>query len=318
MTSAEAKFLLDPYLDWTKREGIPIHQDFAPDLLTAETGPWPRLGDGCRGAFVHLPGRGDWMTVFLLELPPGGASAPQRHLFDEIFYVLSGAGSVTVEMTDGSQHARDWTSRSLFAPPLNARYRIVNGSGRQSARLACVNDLRILMNIFHDEAFFFDNPFAFPERQRASDDGDGRRDTPSIRPGHDPWETGLVPDLGSFAFKPSVGSSRIQLPLGESSMGAQLCEISAASSEKADRNDAGVHILCVQGAGQTLLRYQNDPNEQRVDWRPGTCFALPEHMTHQHVNVSAQPARHLAVGFGTKRYPIVHARRLSLEGCAPM
>ena len=32
MTPAEAKFLLDPYLDWTKREGIPIHEDFAVDL----------------------------------------------------------------------------------------------------------------------------------------------------------------------------------------------------------------------------------------------------------------------------------------------
>ena len=39
----------------------PIHEDFGVDLLTAETGPWPRLGDGCNGAFVHLKGRGDWL-----------------------------------------------------------------------------------------------------------------------------------------------------------------------------------------------------------------------------------------------------------------
>ena len=128
-------------------------------------GAWPRLGDGCRGAFVHLDGRGDWMTVFLLDVPPGGASAPQRHLYDEVFYVLSGTGSMVVEMPDGGQHTFDFGPRSLFAPPLNARYRIVNGSGREPVRLACVNDLRILMNLFHDEAFFFDNPFAFPERQ---------------------------------------------------------------------------------------------------------------------------------------------------------
>ena len=115
MTAAEAKFLLDPYLDWARREGIPIYEDFSLDLLTAETRPWPRFGDRCGGAFVHHPGRGDWMTVFLLDLPTGGASAPQRHLYDEIFYVLSGAGTLTVEMTDGSRQTLDFGPRSLPA-----------------------------------------------------------------------------------------------------------------------------------------------------------------------------------------------------------
>ena len=77
MNEAASQRLLDPYLDWTKREGIPFHEDFGVDLLTADTKPWPRLGDRCNGAFVHLLGRGDWMTVFLLEVPPGGKSAPR-------------------------------------------------------------------------------------------------------------------------------------------------------------------------------------------------------------------------------------------------
>lgn len=296
MTSAAAKFLLDPYLDWSKREGIPIYEDFSLDLLTAETGPWPRFGDRCAGAFVHHPGRGDWMTVFLLELPPGGASAPQRHLYDEIFYVLSGAGSLTVEMTDGSRRTVDFGPRSLFAPPLNTRYRISNGSGGEPARLACANDLRILMNIYHDEAFFFDNPFAFPERQGESGS--------------------FVSDLGTFAFPAPRDSSSVQLLMGESSIGAQLREIPAGCSEES-RNDAGLHILCIEGAGHTLLGYEGDRNSRRVDWSPGTCFALGEQTIHRHVNSDDPPARHLCIGFGTRRYPIVHARRLSLEGDAP-
>jgi len=129
--TAQPKYLVDPYLDWSKREGIPIHEDFGVDMLTAETAPWPRLGDGCKGAFAHLKGRGDWMTVFLLEIPPGGQSAPQQHMFDEMFYVLSGTGSVVVEMPGGGSHSFEWGPRSLFAPPLNARYRIFNASGRE-------------------------------------------------------------------------------------------------------------------------------------------------------------------------------------------
>ena len=85
---------------------------------------------------MHLKGRGDWMTVFLLEVPPGGKSAPQQHLFDEMFYVISGTGSVVVEMPDGGKHSFEWGPRSLFAPPLNARYQIFNASGREPVRLA--------------------------------------------------------------------------------------------------------------------------------------------------------------------------------------
>jgi len=306
MTAAEAKFLLDPYLDWTKREGLPVHEDFALDLGMAETALWPRLGDACKGAFVHHPGRGDWMTVFLLDLPPGGASAPQRHLYDEIFYVLSGTGSMTVELADGRRQTFDFGPRSLVAPPLNARYRIVNGSGREPARLVCANDLRILMNIYHDEAFFFDNPFAFPERQGTSARSDGRDGPP---------KAGFVSDLGLVTLK--LGASRLELPLGESSMGAHLCELAAGSREPASHHHAGVHLLCVAGSGHTLLSYEGGVDVRRVDWAPGTCFALGEQMIHQHVNTGAEPARHLAMGFGTARYPIVHARRLSLEERAP-
>ena len=318
MTAAEAKFLLDPYLDWTKREGIPIHEDFAVDLVTAETGPWPRLGDGCSGAFVHLGGRGDWMTVFLLDVPPGGASAPQRHLYDEMFYVLSGTGRMVVEMPDGGQHTFDWGPRSLFALPLNARYRIFNGSGREPVRLASANDLRILMNIFHDETFFFDNPFAFAERDGMAGYYSGEGKMTSIRPGRHLWETNFVPDLGSFALKPwearGAGSSNIQFLLSEGSMGAHVSEMPVGAYKKGHRHGAGLHIFFIHGTGYTLLWYEGDRDFQRVDWRHGMCFAPPENMFSQHFATSAQPARYLAIGFGTKRYPVVLARRLGSEG----
>jgi mannose-6-phosphate isomerase-like protein (cupin superfamily) len=165
MSAAVPRLLVDPYLDWAAGEALPIHEDFGVDLLTAATAPWPRLGDRCKGAFVHLKGRGDWMTVFLLEMPPGGQSAPQQHLFDELFYVVSGSGSVVVEMPNGGRHAFEWGPRSLFAPPLNCRYRIFNGSGTEPVRIASSNNMRILMNVLHRADFLFDNPFAFPERE---------------------------------------------------------------------------------------------------------------------------------------------------------
>jgi hypothetical protein len=50
------------------------------------------------------------------------------------------------------------------------------------------------------------------------------------------------------------------------------------------------------------------------EWRHGMCFAPPNGMFHQHFDTRANPARYLAVGFGTKRYPIVWERRLGSEG----
>ena len=97
-------------------EGPPIHEDFCVDLFEVETKPWPRYG--CNAAFVHLKGRGDFMSVFLLELEPGKHTEPQRHLFEEVVYVLSGTGSTTIETADGRtvadsyhlvEHAYPWS-----------------------------------------------------------------------------------------------------------------------------------------------------------------------------------------------------------------
>ena len=46
----------------------------------------------------------------------------------------------------------------------------------------------------------------------------------------------------------------------------------------------------------------------------GFVFAPPEGMFHQHFDTSAQPARYVAIGFGSKRYPIIWDRRVGSEG----
>jgi hypothetical protein len=128
------KYMVDPYLDWARNEGVPIHEDFGLDLLTAETRAWPRFG--VRGAIVHVKGRGDAMTVFLLDIPPGGQTFPQKHLFEAAFYVLRGQGSTVVDGYGGERHQFEWGRHSVFAPPLNTRYALFNASGTESARVA--------------------------------------------------------------------------------------------------------------------------------------------------------------------------------------
>ena len=101
-TEGDKPFLADPFLDWAEGEGVPITEDFGIHLPDLEVQPWARFG--CKGGFAHLKGRGDLLSVFVLELEPGGKTEPQQHMFEEVVYCLSGNGSTQVELLDGSKH----------------------------------------------------------------------------------------------------------------------------------------------------------------------------------------------------------------------
>src|SRR5260370_39962471 len=151
--SNQPPMLLDPYGAWARAENIPITEDFGVDLLATPTAPWPRLG--AEGGIVHVKGRGDFVAIFVIDLAAGAKTAPQRHLYEEVVYVLSGYGSTTVETSDGRTHSFEWGPKSLFALPLNTRYRHFNGSGWERARLSVTTKLPLLLNLFRNETFIF-------------------------------------------------------------------------------------------------------------------------------------------------------------------
>src|ERR1700682_5241558 len=106
-------------------------------------------------AAVHLKGRGDFLCMFVFDIAPSSATTPQRHLYEEVFYVLEGRGSTTIETPDGRRHSFEWGPRSLFAIPLNTRYRLFNASGSQGARLVSTTSLPAAVHMFHHEGVAF-------------------------------------------------------------------------------------------------------------------------------------------------------------------
>ncbi len=192
-------FLADPYLDWCEAEGLPIVEDFGIHLPDVEVKPWARLD--CNGAFAHLKGRGDWLAVFVIELPPGGKTSPQQHMYEEVMYCLSGNGSTQIEAADGTKHSFEWGQGSLFALPLNCKYQHFNGSGQEPARLSSTNNMPMIMNVFHDERFVFENPVRFPSREGSADYYSGEGLFIPKRPGRHMWETNFVPDLATFELE---------------------------------------------------------------------------------------------------------------------
>jgi len=195
-----ARYLVDSYREWAERQGVPITEGVAVNLHAVDTAPWARLGGGARAGFVELRGRGDFVGLHIIEIPPGSATNWARHLYDEIFYVLSGHGSASIRVGDSQIHSFEWGPRALFSPPLNSPYRLFNVSGAEPVRLVSANDLPFLFNVFRNENFLFDNPFAFPERVGRNGYFTGEGDFLPIRPGKHMWETNFVPDLGSLSL----------------------------------------------------------------------------------------------------------------------
>src|SRR5918998_3413836 len=152
----DVRWKVDGYQEWLNRQDLPVHSGLAIDTMTVETKFWPRIG--ADAAFVHLDARGDFCTLHLVDLPPGGSTERLGHLYEEVVYVLDGRGSTSFELGDGTRRTFEWGRGSLFALPLNVRYRHFNGSGEQRARLACVSNLPMLMKLFRNERFVFDTP----------------------------------------------------------------------------------------------------------------------------------------------------------------
>ena len=313
---SEPRFLVDPYREWIDGEGVPVHEDFGFDLLSLDVAPWARLG--ARGAYALVKGRGDFVDVQLIELAPGGATAPQRHLYEAVVYVLSGRGSTSVDVAEDDRRTFEWGSSSLFALPLNTGYRHFNGSGTEPARLAAVTSLPLVMNVFRDQSFVFDNPTAFRDRLGPPEHFRGDGTFIPMRPGRHMWETNFVPDLRRFELREwaarGAAGSNIMFALADGTMHAHMSEMPVGTYKKGHRHGADFHIFPVTGHGYTLLWYEGDEDFVRVDWKHGSVYAPPDQMFHQHFNTSPEAARYLAIAFGGLRYPTLADKRATFTG----
>src|ERR1700691_1686929 len=316
---AKARYAIDPYLDWLQAEGIPVTEDYGVYLFGVETTPWPRYG--VKGAAVHLKGRGDFANMFVLEIAPGQSTTPQRHLYEEVVYVLEGSGSTQVEFADGSRRSFEWGAKSLFAIPLNAKHRHFNASGTERALIVCTTNLPMLMNVFHNEAFVFGSDFDFSDRAGKKEYFSGEGDLITVRQGNHMWETNFVPDLTSIELKSwgdrGAGGTNIMFVLADGTMHAHISEMPVGTYKKGHRHGPGFHVMCVTGHGYSLLWYNDQQDFQRLDWKHGVVFPPADQQFHQHFNASRFPARYLATGVGGLRYPLTLQQRRSLLGVKP-
>src|SRR5579862_1907779 len=126
-----------PYDEFMDAQGVPIHRVLgARDVREVELDDWPRLS--ARGAFIQPHGTEGLWGMFVLGVPARSSTAPERHIYEEVFYVVDGTGTTEV-WSDGPEAQRrmfEWQAGSLFTVPLNSWHRIVNASGDQALLVA--------------------------------------------------------------------------------------------------------------------------------------------------------------------------------------
>jgi quercetin dioxygenase-like cupin family protein len=312
-------YQVDSYMNFVKSEGIPVYDVYAVDTLTVELEPWERVGG--LGAYIHLAGRSDYLSCYVSEIPAGGQLNVERHAFDKLIYVVQGRGATTIELGNGKKHTFEWGPGSLFGIPMNAVHQHFNGSGTEPARFAAVTNLAIIMNIYHNTDFIFDNPFVFSDRAGEDRFFQGEGEYHPVKPGRNHWETNFVPDLVNFSLPEwharGAGGNNIQFLLANATMHAHISEFQQGTYKKAHAHDAGAHIFCVTGQGYSLLWQdgENPVDTVRVDWKPGTLYAPPDGPTiHQHFNTATASSRYLALDFGGIRYKVSEKRSKNYEG----
>jgi len=290
------------YAKWVQEEGIPIIRGFyIADLKDVEVAPWKRKGG--EGTYINLEGTGGTNDAYVVEIAPGGNLNPEKCLFEELVYVLSGRGATTIWNEGGKKQTFEWQAGSLFSPPLNVWRQHFNGQGDQPVRLLTVTNAPMIMDLFHNTDFIFNNPYVFKDRY-AGEEGYFSAEGTLIE--QRIWESNFIADVPGFQLqdlrKRGAGGTSISFELANNTMAAHISEFPVGTYKKGHRHGPGAHVTIISGEGYSLVWKNSGDPMTRVDWHAGSMFVPADMQFHQHFNVGPAPARYLALRWGSQKF----------------
>ncbi|MFC2072294.1 cupin domain-containing protein, partial [Chloroflexota bacterium] len=186
---------------WMVEEGIPIYKAAAgiEDIAELPRQPWARMGG--KGTFIQLGGTKEaGKLMWVAEIPGGGALEPERHLYDELLYIMQGRGIAEVWHEGQGKVSFEFGESSMFAIPLNAWHRLVNG-GREPVLVFAQSDAPVVMQSLRNTEFIFNCDYNFTDRFGGkSEYFDSAKENMYTDPGRGGmggtyWVTNFVPSL---------------------------------------------------------------------------------------------------------------------------
>ena len=244
-----------PYTRWVRAEGldiVPAH--FVPNLNTLSLKPWARRGGA--GVFLNHDASRTSNDCYVCEIPPGGKLAPQRQLYEEMVYVLSGRGSTTV-----------WNVAVTNAPAV--------------------------INLYEDAGFVFGTQYDFKSRFSGEPDyfsntGEQKGLLLETNFVADAVNLPLIP-----AKERGAGGGHIRFNMARGSMNSHISQFPVGTYKKGHAHGPGAHVIMLTGEGYSLMWPEGD-EPRRYDWQVGAMIVPPNMWFHQHFNTGATPARYLA------------------------
>lgn len=309
-----------PYDRFMDEDGIPIFRgNGTRRMQDLPRKPWKRMGG--LGTYIQLYGTEGRWGLYVLEVPGGGTTTDEKHLYEEIYLVLEGRGSTEVWLEgETKRHIFEWQRGSLFSIPVNACHRIVNGTS-SPAILAGGTTAPALMNLIDDNNVIFSNPMVLRDRFPGATDFYKYKEEVDPDPvrGLARRCTNFIPDVMTCELpldnRRGPGWRRIQPMMTNNKFYLWIGEHQTGRYSKAHKHSSSVALICIKGKGYTYMWHESlgmtpwkdgkGDQVQRVDYEVGgVVSAAPggEEWFHQHFAASDEPLR-LTAWYGPNAAP---------------
>ncbi len=302
---------INTYERFLEKEGIPVIRGFSVfDPMSVPLKPWPRKGG--LGTYVLLSGSEVTTDAYVCEIPPGGSLLPQKHLYEELIYILSGYGASTVWVEGTRKHTFEWQEGSLFAPPLNAWHQHFNGQSDKPVRYIGATRAPASMNLFHDLDFIFNNNHIFGNRYSAEEDYFSKKGKAFTHGKLSILDTNFIQNCNEIELRQwserGAGNRTVFIELSNNVHSVHISQFPVGTYKKAHRhNNPGARLLILEGCGYTLIWPSEGGKREKIEWQKHTLIGFPNQWFHQHFNTGAEPAKYMAFqgGRALKYYGIV-------------
>jgi quercetin dioxygenase-like cupin family protein len=264
------------------------------DIATIPVAERPKRN--ARAAAFDGLGGNTTLGIHLSVMAPGSQKNGHRHLDEATFYIVSGRGWTELRQGEDVPDQRvEWKAGDVVVIPSNAWHKHYNADPDNEARQLAFKNTRFLRKLFHSRDFVYRNDFRFHDRYDDEPDY-----WTSRQPGnHGKVRANLLPDVASEPLSPDPnagdGVSVARYAMGGHRMLDHLVfEIAVGGRMRPHLPFAEEGILVLRGAGRTVLRSE-DGREATVSWSAGDLLAPPLHVTREHIQEGAEPARFLLV-----------------------
>jgi oxalate decarboxylase/phosphoglucose isomerase-like protein (cupin superfamily) len=187
----------------------------------------------------------------------------------------------------------------------------------------------LVMDLYHNPEFVFGCDHLFADRYRGEENFfklDERRERPDgfgmI------WETNFIADVRGASIdameQKGAGVRLTVYEIAGNVLVGHLAEWPVGRYHKAHYHGGGAILLIVRSIGYTLMwppeagprPYEsgNAAKVAKIDWREGSVFSPPTGWFHQHFNTGPEPARQLAIRYGSHKYGVGFHDVQSREG----